>query len=200
MLLFERNVEVERLAEVLENARQPDDALETLVALAWYLRQQDNVRARTFASKARILLAAQTALPTKVAQQLQARLDLVDAEAHWLLSDFELARTAARSAIATFTASDDPIGCADAHGILALVHTSTGELLERDQCLASAAEHASLGGDALRVDYFEANRARYAVLRDVHQSNLVWGQRFADDTSNLHPSVAASIHSYFATR
>ena len=200
MLLFERNVEVERLAEVLENARQPDDALETLVALAWYLRQQDNVRARTFASRARILLAAQTALPTKVAQQLQARLDLVDAEAHWLLSDFELARTAARSAIATFTARDDPIGCADAHGILASVHASTGELLQRDQCLAAAAEHASLGGDALRVDYFEANRARYAVLRDVHQSNLVWGQRFADDTSNLHPSVAASIHSYFATR
>lgn len=200
MLLFERNIEVDRLASVLDGTRQPQRTLETLVTVAWYLRQRDNGRACAFAATARTLLAGQTTLSAKAAQQLQARLGLVDAETHWLMSDFEQARHAARSAIATFTACDDLIGCADAHGILASVHASTGELLQRDQCLAAAAEHAARGDDALRVDYFEANRARYAVLRDVHQSNLVWGQRFADDTSSLHPGVAASLHSYFATR
>ena len=201
MLLFERNAEVDRLIRQLDaGAHPPDIRLESLVTVAWYLRQRDNARACTLTVEARTLLADQTSLPAKTTQQLLARLDLVDAETEWLLSNFERARDAARSAIASFTACDDPIGCADAHGILASVHASAGELLQRDQSLASAAEHAALGGDSQRVDYFEANRARYAVLRDVHQSNLVWGQRFADDNSSAHPAVAASIHSYFATR
>jgi signal transduction histidine kinase/tetratricopeptide (TPR) repeat protein len=200
MLLFERNVEVDRLARVLEGVRAPDEVLETLVTLAWYLRQQDNVRACTLAIRARALLAAPTALPPQTIQLLQARLDLLDAETHWLLSDFEHAIAAARGALAVFTACGNPIGCADAHGIMASVYSGTGELLQRDQCLVAAAEFATQGGDLQRVDYFEANRARYAVLRDVRQSNLVWGQRFADDVSGVHPGVAASIHSYFATR
>jgi len=200
MLLFERNVEVDRLAGLVDSARPNDDLLEQLVSLAWYLRQQDNVRACTLAIKARALLAVQTTLPLQTVQRLQARLDLVDAETHWLLSDFDHASEAARGAIAVFTTCGDPIGCADALGILASVYSGTGDLLQRDQCLAAAAEHATQGGDTQRLDYFEANRARYAVLRDVRQSNLVWGQRFSDDLSAMHPGVAASVHSYFATR
>lgn len=200
MHVFERNVEVDRLASQLDSVPLREDRLETLVTLAWYMRQQNNVQACTFAKKARALLAEQTTMPERTAQQLRARLDLVDAETFWLLSDFDHARDAALSAFVAFTACDDPIGCADAHGILAWVHSSTGELLQRDQCLAAAAQSATQGGDTLRVDYFEANRARYAVLRDVRQSNVLWGHRFADDLSGVHPSVAASIHSYFATR
>lgn len=200
MHVFERNVEVDRLASQLDSIPLREDRLETLVTLGWYMRQQNNVQACTFAKEARALLAEQTTMPERTAQQLRARLDLVDAETFWLLSDFDHARDAALSAFVAFTACDDPIGCADAHGILAWVHSSTGELLQRDQCLAAAAQSATQGGDTLRVDYFEANRARYAVLRDVRQSNVLWGHRFADDLSGVHPSVAASIHSYFATR
>ena len=200
MLLFARNVEVDRLARLLDSARAPFDALQTLVTLAWYLRQQDNVRACTLAIEARALLVAQISLPIQTVQLLQARLDLLDAETHWLLSDFDPAIAAARGALAVFTAWDDLIGCADAHGVLASVHSGTGELLQRDRCLVAAAEYATRGGDLQRVDYFEANRARYAVLRDVRQSNLVWGQRFDENVDGVHPGVAASIHSYFATR
>ncbi len=200
MLLFERNVEVDRLARELAGARVPGDTLQGLVTLAWYLRQQDNVHACTLAIKARALLATQPDLMSQTHQRLQARLDLLDAETHWLLSDFEQATAAAQSALAVYTACDDAEGCADAHGILASVHSGTGALPQRDQSLVAAVEHAARVGDTQRVDYFEANRARYAVLRDVRQSNLVWGQRFADDVSGMHPGVAASIHSYFATR
>jgi signal transduction histidine kinase/tetratricopeptide (TPR) repeat protein len=200
MLLFERNVEVDRLAGLLDNPCAPDEALQTRVTLAWYLRQQDNAGACTLAIKARALLAAQTDLPHDTLQRLQARLDLVDAETHWLLSDFDHAIAAARSALSAFTDYGDRIGCADAHGILASVYSATGELQQRDQSLAAAADDAARGGDMERVDFFEANRARYAVLRDVRQSNLVWGQRFVEDLSGLHPYVAASIHAYFATR
>ncbi len=201
MLLFERNVEVDRLTKVLDSARVPSDALRSQVTLAWYLRQQDNVRACTLALQARAGLAQlSTTLPSQTVQRLQARLDLVDAETHWLLSDFEPATVSARSALAVFKACDDAVGCADTHGVLAGVHSSTGDLLQRDHCLAVAAEFATSAGDTQRVDYFEANRARYSVLRDVRQSNLVWGERFADDVTAMHPSVKASIYSYFATR
>lgn len=200
MLLFEHTLEVDRLAKVLEGACAPDDRPEIRVTLAWYLRQQDNVRACTLAIQARAELAAQTGMPDLRRQRLLARLDLLDAETHWLLSDFEHATTAARSALEVFTACDDAQGCADAQGVLASVHSGTGDLPQRDKCLVAAVEHAARVGDTQRVDYFEANRARYAVLRDVRQSNLVWGQRFADDVSDMHPGVAASIHSYFATR
>lgn len=200
MLLFEHTAEVNRLSALVDNAGPTEDTLDTLVMLAWYLRQKDNVRACKLADQARDLLAAQTTLPERTKQQLQARMQLVQAETHWLLSEFDQAKAAADVAIAAFTDCVDPIGCADAHGILASVHSATGNLLQRDQCLASAAAYASTGGDSLRVDYFEANRARYAVLRDVHQSNLVWGQRFSDDLTGKHPGVAASIHTYFATR
>ncbi len=200
MFLFERNVEVDRLARELDGTGAPDEELRGLVTLAWYLRQQDNVRACTLAIKARALMAAHPSLPVQTTQRLLARLDLLDAETHWLLADFEQAVAAARGALTAFTACDDAVGCADAYSILASVHSGRGDLPQRDQCLVAAVEHAARAGDPQRVDHFEANRARYAVLRDVRQSNLVWGQRFAEDVSGIHPAVAASIHCYFATR
>ena len=201
MLLFERNVEVDRLARELDSARAPGDALQIQVTLAWYLRQQDNVRSCALAFQARDALARLSGtLPIQIIRQLQARLDLVDAETHWLSSDFEPATTLSRSALTVFSACDDAVGCADAHGVMASVYSGTGDLLQRDHCLVAAAECATTVGDTQRVDYFEANRARYSVLRDVRQSNLVWGERFADDVSGLHPGVSASIYAYFATR
>lgn len=200
MLLFEHSAEINRLVALVDSAGPSDAGLHTLVTLAWYLRQQDNARACALVDQARGLLAAQSTLPEHTQQQLLARLHLVQAETHWLLSEFEPAKAAVDSAIAAFTACSDPIGCADAHGILASVHAATGNLLLRDQSLATAAECASSAGDSLRLDYFEANRARYAVLRNVRQSHLVWGNRFPDDLSGMHPGVAASVHTYFATR
>ncbi|MEO7107642.1 MAG: tetratricopeptide repeat protein, partial [Rhodoferax sp.] len=201
MLLFERNVEVDRLAKELDSAHAPPDALENQVTLAWYLRQRDNAQACALTVQARATLSAISAtLPPQKLQQLQARLGLVDAETHWLLSNFETAMDTANRSLAVFTGCDDAVGCADANSIMALVHSGHGNLLQRDQCLVAAAEYATSVGDTQRVDYFEANRARYSVLRDVRQSNVVWDQRFADDVSKFHPGVAASIHSYFATR
>ncbi|MES2949372.1 MAG: ATP-binding protein [Pseudomonadota bacterium] len=207
MLLFERNVDVDRLARALDGTRPLAEELDLQVTLAWYLRQRDNVQACTLAIKARGLLNTHAALPnahqtlTPVRlRALLARLDLVDAETHWLLSDFDQATDAAQAALAVFTECMDHAGCADAHGILASVYSSTGNLPQREACLAAAVHCAQLGQDQQRLDYFEALQARYAVLRDVRHSNAVWGQRFPDDLSGLHPGVTASIHSYFASR
>lgn len=207
MLLFERNVEVDRLTRALDGTHALHEELDAMVTLAWYLRQRDNLRACALAAKARSLLsaraalaAAQQTLPPSTLRSLQARLDLVDAETHWLLSDFDHAKASANAALSAFTALEDHAGCADAHGVLASVHSNTGNLQQREASLAAAVQCARLARDPLRLDYFEAYQARYSVLRDVRDSNTVWGQRFADDLTSVHPGVAASIHFYFASR
>lgn len=199
MQLFERNVDVDRLAIALDGARSADEELGLLVTLAWYLRQRDNVRASTLAGRARALLALQAPQLASV-RQMQARLSLVDGETDWLLSDFEHAAQAAQTALATFTDLGDHAGCSDAHGLLASVHSSAGNLPQRDASLSAAVQCARLGNDALRVDFLEANQARYAVMRDARQSQAMWGDRFAETANEQHPGVAASVHSYFATR
>lgn len=199
MQLFERNVEVDRLAITLDGARSADEELGLLVALAWYLRQRDNVRASSLAARARALLALQGPQLASV-RRLQARLSLVDGETDWLLSDFEHAAQAAQTALAIFMDLGDHAGCSDAHGLLASVHSSAGNLPQRDASLAAAVQCARLGNDGQRVDFLEANQARYAVMRDARQGQTQWGDRFAESVDALHPGVAASVHSYFATR
>lgn len=169
MQLFERTVEIDRLANALEQARDREDIVRLQVAMAWYVRQQDNARACDLVTKSRAMLAARAeALPATPV--LDARLLLVEAETQWLQSNFERATPAAQQALRAFSEHGDHVGCADAHGVLASIHSSAGNLPERDECLAAAVRSAGLGGDLQRVDYFEAYQARYAVLRDVRHS------------------------------
>lgn len=200
MQLFERNVEVDRLISTLDDACPLEEALQNQCTVAWYLRQRDNLHANVLAQQVRLVLAGQPSIPTQTAQRLEARLCLVDAETSWLMSDLERALQLAQTAMQVFQILQDPIGCADVQGILTSIHSSAGNLSLRDECLAAAVHHARLSQDAQRLDYFEATQARYAVLRDVRQSHALWGTRFHDGEAQAHPCVAASVHSYFATR
>ena len=197
MQLFERNVEVDRLASAMDDMRVPEPTAHALVTLAWYLRQRDNTRATALVARARQALAAQ-APDTSTA--LAARLTLVDAETAWLRSNLEHALPLAQEALQTFQTLQDPIGCADAQGLLASIHSSAGNLPLRDANLVAAAHSAHQGQDAQRADYFEANQARYAALSDVRQSLLQWGDRFTAPAEDAAPCVAASVHAFFATR
>jgi signal transduction histidine kinase/tetratricopeptide (TPR) repeat protein len=80
------------------------------------------------------------------------------------------------------------------------VCSSTGELPKRDATLARAVECARLAQDPHRLDYFEANQARYAVLRDVHLASQQWRQRFPEEWVDAHPAVAASVNTYLGAR
>lgn len=99
MFLFERNAEVDRLAGAAESARSDDDRVLLQTMLAWYLRQQDNARANALVLDTRQRLET-LALPSETAQQLAARLALVDAETCWLQSELESALQAASTALA----------------------------------------------------------------------------------------------------
>lgn len=199
MFLFERNAEVDRLAGAAESARSDDDRVLLQTMLAWYLRQQDNARANALVLDTRQRLET-LALPSETAQQLAARLALVDAETCWLQSELESALQAASTALGRFQGLQDCVGCADALATLAAIHSSAGNLALRDESLANAVQHARLGQDAQRVDCFEAHQARYATLRDVRQANAQWGDRFPPALVHTHPSVAASVHGFLATR
>ena len=192
MLLFERNDAVDQLEQRLAGALSAQEKLSTQVALAWYLRQRDNLKATTHAEAAHVALAGLE--PDELHHaQLQARLLLVRGETQWLLSRFDEAARIAVQALAGFEALGDAIGCADAQGILAAIYTSSGDMGQRDLALQSAVQFSKQGEDPLRLHHFEAQQARHAVLADVNQGVAVWGNRFKADPETLHPSVRASV-------
>jgi signal transduction histidine kinase/tetratricopeptide (TPR) repeat protein len=199
MLFFDRNDIVDRLAAIVDRAGVSDDRLPLAVELAWYLRQRDNVRARALRDAVSARLAAQS--PVHPASALwRHRLALVTAETLWLESELEDAASVARGALLGFTDLGDATGCADAQAMLAAIHNSEGNHPLRDECLGAAVRSAQQVHDSQRVDFFEAYQARYAALGDVRQSDALWGHRFAQDTGELHPSVAAAVCGYFAVR
>ncbi len=198
MRLFEQTDVVAELMAGMAALRPGPESLLRQVTLAWYLRQSDQPRAMEMAKDARDQLAL---LPDDeaTAQFLRARLSLVDAECQWLNSNFQAAAESAYQGLAIFTGLMDAVGQADAHGILTAIHSGTGALPLRDAALAEAATLSRTGQDAERVDFFEANQARYAALRDVRQCEAAWGQRFTQNPLDYHPAVGAAAFNYLAT-
>lgn len=199
MRFFELNDVVAKLAAGIALPCPPHEALLRQVTLAWYVRQSDPTYAMALVQGARGQLAFLQP-DTPLHCQVAARLNLIEAEGLWLNSSFAQAFAFAHSALATFTALNDPGGMADAHAVLAAVHSSNGDLPQRDAALAEAVAHARQAQDPERVDFQEANQARYAALRDVRQCDAVWGQRFPPDLSAYHPTVSTAIYTYLGTR
>ena len=201
MRLFELNDVVAKLTAGIAASYPAQEALTRQVTLAWYVRQSDPAQAMALAQKARSQLAAADTDPDlPLHRQLSARLGLVDAECQWLTSNFAQATLSVHSALAVFGALSDASGMADAHAILAAVHSSTGDLPQRDAALAEAVAHARQAQDLERVDFLEANQARYAALRDVRQCDAVWGPRFPQDLKRYHATVSTAIYTYLGTR
>lgn len=197
MLLFERNTEVDQLEQRLADGLSGDDRLSALIALAWYLRQRDNSKATAYADAAQVALAELSPQQPRHVQ-LQARLHLVRSETQWLMSHFDEALRIAASARSGFESLGDMIGCADVQGILAAIYTSSGDLVQRDQALQSAAQFARQGEDLFRLQHFEAQLARHAVLTDVNKGVAAWGHRFTADPETLHSSVRVGVCAFLA--
>ena len=198
MHLFERNTEVDRLVRTLDRSTAQEDVLELQVTIAWYLRQRDNTRAMALCETASAVIAARSASNTT--RQLDARLKLIVAETQWLNSDLAAAMQSAQDTLGEFEYINDPVGCADSYGLLAVVHNSGGDLPQRDAALANAVSNATLARDDNRAICYEANQARYATLRDTRMGSAQWFDRFQPDQRELHPSASASVFSYFAAR
>ncbi len=199
MRFFELNDVVAELAAGTAFPRPALEGLTLQVTLAWYVRQCDQARSAQLAQDARAQLASLSTLPASMVA-LSARLFLIEAEHHWLDSQFAGATISAQRALAGFSVAKDATGLSDAHAILAAIHSSTGALQQRDVALADAVVQARFAQDAERIDRLEANQARYAALRDVRLCDALWGQRFPHEPRDYHPTVLTAAYTYLATR
>jgi len=154
--------EHERLEATLADAHGPA-RLAPLVALAWQLRQCEQARALSLRDEALALTDAATGLH----QQQLARLDLVLAEHLLQTAALEPAAALIQQAMSAFAERQDPIGQADACMLLGMVRLDQGRTADADATLATAADLARRGGDALRESLAHALRARSTVLHDI---------------------------------
>lgn len=197
MQLFAPLADVQRLAATAPEA--PVQALQLQVQLAWYWRQQEPARSAQAVRAAWALLSDEDlVLPTTVRIRTQARLRLVQAESCWLIADLATAQVLAEEALALDNTVDDQAIHADAYFLLSQVHSNSGNLTLRDQCLNQAVDAATLGQDSDRINFIEANQARYASLRDTRQALAQWGRRFGANLHDLSPAVAPAVHGFLA--
>jgi signal transduction histidine kinase len=168
--------------------------LPLLVPLAWHLRQRDTARARALAGEALQLLPC-AALSAADTTQITARLQLVQAEAHWLHGELDTADQLAGAAFERLCGVGDHAGCADAHWLRSWIAVDRGDYQRRDEELLLAAAAARRAGDAQRLDIVEAVMARWEVLRDRHAAAARWGQRFPNHQA-LPPGAAAWVNDY----
>ncbi|MEJ7808564.1 MAG: GGDEF domain-containing protein, partial [Telluria sp.] len=139
-----------------------DARLPVLQALAWHLRQRDTPRALELAAETRAMLP-DAALPAPERAALEARLQLVHAEAQWLGGELAPALAQASAVLQRFTQLADATGCADSYWLLAWIAVDQGDHGAGDTAFAACAEQARRAGDLLRCALAEAALARWAV-------------------------------------
>ena len=173
------------------------DRLPILLPLAWHLRQRDTPRALALVREALALLS-KADLPAAERSSLEARMQLVRAEADWLKGELDAALGQAQELLYRFSALNDHAGSADAWWLLAWIAVDRGDHRTSDACFVSAADCARRGGDQLRVQLAEAALARWAVMRDRNTAVARWGGRFNSDTASQHPALAAWVNDFLA--
>jgi signal transduction histidine kinase len=192
--------------EALLTTQDGHARLDTLVALAWHLRQRDPRRALVLVDEANAWLADSS---PDGGDAMMGRLLLVAAEVNWLNSELELAQTMVGKAVMHFDATAgaaagavanaaagavaSAVGLADANWALALIANDRGQSDQSDAALVLAASWARQAGDAVRVDVIEATLAFLMTLRDCPAACAHWQQRFHDDMPKLHPAAEARV-------
>jgi len=108
--LFVSNAEAAEYDVQLAQAAQLSerDRIDTIITLAWSLRQRDCRRALLLAEQAQTLL-----FETQISSL--ARLHLIRAEVHWLFANLSEAEQSLAFALELFEQSGDQLGMADAY-------------------------------------------------------------------------------------
>ncbi|MFC0170529.1 ATP-binding protein [Pseudoduganella danionis] len=193
MEMFAHDDELARWERALLSLRGPA-RLPALLPLSWHLRQRDSTRAVLLVQECLQLLAAST-LPDAHQRQLNARLQLVQAETAWLAGNLEAASELLNPAYETFCHLGDHQGCADAHWLRAWIAIDHGNHQQGGEELELMAAAARSVDDQQRVDIAEAATARWAVMHDLTSAERRWGERFS--TSHDYPTaVLAGVYDF----
>ncbi len=193
MKLFSLNEEVS-VQETLLVSLKGQARLQSLVALAWALRERDFSRALILADEADgLLLDAEISdgLNTEISkgiskgvnsaerQAMQARLMLVRGTIHWLFVDLNAAEKCANLAIASFQLLADRLGAGDGKWLLASIWEERGNTQLRDEFLEVLIEDYRAGSDQLRLDTGIARLIERTCYRDAKISALRLDQLFS---------------------
>ena len=196
MELFAHNDEVVRLEAGLPSQKGAT-RLQTLLLLAWYVRQSDPERSQVMASEIETLLES-FAPSTSERARFDARLTLMSAERKWLGTDLSGAIVLAESALRDFTLAHDFHGRADAHWLIGLIATDLGDNARRNTEHQFAASVARMADDQVRLDMAEASIACSDAMRDARMAWEKWGTRFWPDMPGLNMAAAVWVYDFLA--
>lgn len=191
MLLFADNREVEALEQQLE-AAQALRPIDTLVALAWHLRQRNPQRALALADE--VAHAYRTANPDdSVHKRAMARLRLVRAEIAWMHGQMEEVHACLAQAQAGFKELDDAVGMGDTHWLQAYVVADLGNTPEwinqADQAIAAY----TLAQDALRLQMGIARLVAIYAFVDTARAHTLLDTHGLRDSRQRDPAVGVWI-------
>ncbi|MBI3230039.1 MAG: GAF domain-containing protein [Burkholderiales bacterium] len=153
-----------------------------LICLAWYLRQSNTERALLLVTIAEQILQPahmppQTAAQSRLWASARARLTLIRAESHWLVSRYDMAQQLAEDAAAIFHSTDDALGLADMHWLMGNIELDRGNAKRRHAERIKAGEQAIRAGDSSRKVIVNVSLGVEALMRNVKTAMEYWPQR-----------------------
>jgi signal transduction histidine kinase len=163
------------------------DRLNTLVHLAWHLRQRDCQRALALADEAE-RLCVNVSADLRI---YRARLLLLRAEIRLLFADFAKAEQFAHAAAQLFNELDDHLGAGDALWLDASISNDRGQLSQAMAYLDQALLEYRLAGDGLRIQIVQARRLLFSVFRDPVGTGLALQQAFP--ANEEYPAVLVAM-------
>lgn len=191
MYLYALDDEVNRLETELA-ALAGAARVNTLVNVAWHLRQRDSQRALSLVDEADGLLRNSPLMPDQ-RRGVRARLALIRAEVAALFREFDNAEEFLQSARTGFIAARDPVGEGDAALTESVIALEQGQL---ERAIAAAQNGSSNFG---RVgDHMRQTLARgWAIYLTAFTDSLAASELLAElitlNPEPRHPAVAALI-------
>jgi signal transduction histidine kinase/tetratricopeptide (TPR) repeat protein len=159
-------------------------------SLAWHLRQRDTARALALADEAEPLLEADD-------HALRARLQVVRAEARWLVADLPGCYALLQAAGAGFGAGGDLCGQSDAVLIGTSAAVDGGRLDDACTGARRAVVLAEAAGDGVRARQAQAVLAFWSMVRDLENAEREWGATMAAFARSAEPLSAMWAHDFF---
>jgi diguanylate cyclase (GGDEF)-like protein len=151
--------------------------LDTLVSLAWYLRQRQSSRALAYIKEASALLKS-SACEQSETRLGKAYISLTTAEIHWLAGDLDMAKSQAKLAHDLFEQEQNLIGLGDTFFLFSSIHRDLGEIEKRDQCLLTAIDQYQLAQETARYQIALARSFHNRAIRDPQKTNTLLNQHF----------------------
>ncbi len=166
--------------------------LDTLIALAWHLRQRDTPRALALAEEASLLLLAGPR--DTAAMRASARLMLVRGEARWLAGQLHMASDLAEQATEAFAACADVAGACDAALLRAAIAADREDSESLEACVQAVLERPGVAGDKERHALLQLQLALAQALRRPGEAFARWSAAIDGWRAACGPGVRAVCH------